>query len=497
MPKKYIHILAIAASLLFILVNSIFIAGEFYYLALVPFILAALYLLVFKFDVYFLVLVFFTPLSVQLSRFYPGLEMNLSLPTEPMIFLAMLVFFAKVISGREYHQKIFFHPVSLLLILSLAWMLLTSITSSIPFVSFKYFTVRLWFVTVFFFLAVYIFRDFKMVKSFLWLYIIPFTAVILYTLIRHSEFGFFHQKAAHWVVRPFYNDHTSYGAALAMFIPVIIAFITFPKNNQRIRLVALILLGLFLVATLFSYTRATWLSLFITSFIWLIILLKIRFRTVAFFTILVAFIAWNLKDEVLNRLEKTTQESSSNFAEHVKSITNIRTDASNLERFNRWNSAVEMIKEKPFMGWGPGTYMFKYAPFQKSYDRTIISTNFGEGGNVHSEYLGPIVASGFPGVIFFLAFVVWVFYTGIKVYRNSENKSIRRLSLGLLMGLTTYLVHGVLNNFLDTDKAAVPFFGFIAILVAFDLYYLPANKNQIKNKKDFVPDITEVSTEIK
>ena len=45
------------------------------------------------------------------------------------------------------------------------------------------------------------------------------------------------------------------------------------------------------------------------------------------------------------------------------------------------------------------------------------------------------------------------------------------LTLGVFLGLITYMVHGALNNFLDTDKASVPFWGFIAILVAIDIYH--------------------------
>jgi hypothetical protein len=39
------------------------------------------------------------------------------------------------------------------------------------------------------------------------------------------------------------------------------------------------------------------------------------------------------------------------------------------------------------------------------------------------------------------------------------------------MGLITYWIHGGLNYFLDTEKAAVPFWGFIAALVALEIYY--------------------------
>ena len=43
------------------------------------------------------------------------------------------------------------------------------------------------------------------------------------------------------------------------------------------------------------------------------------------------------------------------------------------------------------------------------------------------------------------------------------------LAMGLFLGLVTYFVHGVLNNYLDTDKASAPFWGFLALLVVLDL----------------------------
>jgi hypothetical protein len=41
--------------------------------------------------------------------------------------------------------------------------------------------------------------------------------------------------------------------------------------------------------------------------------------------------------------------------------------------------------------------------------------------------------------------------------------------MGVFLGLVTYFVHGVLNNYLDTDKASAPFWGFLALMVVFDL----------------------------
>ena len=82
-----------------------------------------------------------------------------------------------------------------------------------------------------------------------------------------------------------------------------------------------------------------------------------------------------------NDAEHTTEK----FSERIESMSNISSDASNLERLNRWNCALELFYKRPFFGWGPGTYSFVYAPFQSSKNLTIISTNFGDGGNAHNS----------------------------------------------------------------------------------------------------------------
>jgi len=52
-----------------------------------------------------------------------------------------------------------------------------------------------------------------------------------------------------------------------------------------------------------------------------------------------------------------------------------------------------------------------------------------------------------------------------------HNRDLRLLLLSAWLGLVTYFIHGILNNYLDTDKASAPFWGFIAILVAVDLFH--------------------------
>ncbi len=186
------------------------------------------------------------------------------------------------------------------------------------------------------------------------------------------------------------------------------------------------------------------------------------------------------QNQIFMKLEENSEQSSADFATHISSMANISSDASNLERINRWSCAIRMFKDKPFFGYGPGTYMFKYAPYQLNKDRTIISTNSADGGNAHSEYLGPLSESGVLGLITFLIIIGTVLYTAIHTYMRLNDKRLKAIVLTAIVSLVTYYTHGFLNNFLDTDKLSVPFWGFTAMIVAIDIY----SRNQLKAQKN-------------
>ena len=177
------------------------------------------------------------------------------------------------------------------------------------------------------------------------------------------------------------------------------------------------------------------------------------------------------KDPITEKLSSNKQSSSKDISKHLKSVSNIKNDASNLERINRWKSAIRMFQNKPFVGFGPGTYRFQYAPYQRSYEQTYVSTNSGTLGNAHSEYLSPLAESGFIGALIYIVLIILTIRTGRSLYLNAKTQEIKFLSIGILIGLFTYFFHGFLNNFLDQDKASAPFWSMIAILVALDVYH--------------------------
>lgn len=460
-------IIIIGVVLLFVIINSFLISRENFWFNLFPFVLLAILWYFISLEFILLLIVFFVPLSVNLIEFDIGF--SISVPSEPLILGVVFLFILHLIKDKKYDINIIKHPVTIVILLQLLWILVTSLSSELPVVSLKFLASRLWFVIAFYFMGILLFQKIKNVYLFILLYAIPLCLVILYTTYLHAGHSF-DEKVGFWIMSPFYNDHTAYGVAIALFIPPVIALLFLKDFTYLNKIVAFICLIILFLGLYLSYSRAAWLTLILSLGVFLILYFKIKFKYVVlgFLSVAVLFVLYYT--QIVMKMEKNKQESSKNFTEHVQSITNITSDASNLERLNRWNSAFGMFAERPILGWGPGTYQFVYAPFQKSKDRTIISTNYGDGGNAHSEYFGPLAEQGVLGMLLMLLLIGVVFYYAVYLYKHIPDGNAKIMVIALITALISYFAHGILNNFLDTDKAAVPVFGFIAMLVALDIY---------------------------
>ncbi len=449
---------------LFLILAAVGIATEFYYVLALPFAMLMLYFLLTQLDKVMWVVLFATPLSITLT--HKGFNLGLSLPTEPLLALVTGIVVFQAFFGTGLKKDIIKHPISLAIITYLVWMLVTSITSEMPLISIKYLIARLWFVVPYFLVMVFVLNTDLKKEVFFWVFLVPLCGVAVYTLVIHSQYSF-NKETSVWVMYPFFKEHTSWGAVLAMYFPVS-AYFAFRKGDWGLKSVAIMLFIIIALAVVLSYTRAAWISLMAAAVVWLIIKLKIKWPYIALGVVgalLVVAASWS---NIMSKFEQNTAVSSDDFSEHVSSISNVSSDASNMERINRWKSAIRLFNERPVLGWGPGTYMFVYAPFQKPWEKTIISTNAGNRGNAHSEYIGPLAESGVLGLLTVLLLFGTIFIYGLRVYFNTPTGNNKELMLMAILGLVTYFTHGVLNNFLDMDKASAPFWGFTALLVAQD-----------------------------
>ena len=432
-----------------------------------PFLLIALYLAIYYTEYYFYSLVLFLPVSINVEDLGYGLGM--SFPGEIMIAFLVVFILANILKGKFIKREILVHPISIIIYIDLAWMIISSFFSTMPFISAKYIFIRIMFLLVFYFFVAEIINNSQKINRFFWLYAISLLVVIVFATLKHSRFGFIPQ-VNHWAPKPFYKDHTIYGAAIAMVLPFFIGKLFLKNFSKTLNFISLVILLFFFVGIFLSFSRAVWLSIIVISILFLAIHLKVNFRAIAFLVLLSLIILIAFKNPILFKLQEVeSQRGDENLKEHISSSANIESSTSNKERINRWACAFEMIQEKPFTGFGPGTYQFQYGPYQKKENMTHISTYFGDVGGVHSEYLKPFVESGFLGLITFISIVFTTLWYAFKVIYKTNNKEIKLLTITILLGLSTYYFHGLVNFFSNTDKIAVLFWGMTAFIVVLDL----------------------------
>ncbi len=451
--------------------NTLSIAFEFYWTPALPALAIVSLLALLRLDILLIILVGLVPLSINYENVVLG--MGLSIPDEPLIIGIFLLVIYKFIIDGEYDFRVFKHPLTIVILINLAWILFTSFTSMEKIVSFKFFLSRSWFITVFYFLAVVLFRKFEYIRYYLWAYIIPLGAVIIITLIKHSEDNF-SQVTSFEVMAPFYIAHGIYAAAIAFFIPILLLWILFGfklKFNFTTVLLSLFFLMLLTAGLILSYTRAGWISLAAATVFGIAMVLRLRlWHMLSILGLVVALVMVNF-DDIFYQLYQNKQNSAEGFEKHLESVSNVRNDVSNLERVNRWAAAINMVKEKPLFGFGPGAYSFTYAPYQDPEFKTPITTAFGDQGHAHSEYLNPLAETGWIGLASFLLLILVAFKRGLRLVYDGRTFEIRIFSAGILLGLVTYLAHGLLNSYSEQDKIAVLFWGFLAMICALDLYH--------------------------
>lgn len=314
-------------------------------------------------------MIFLAPVSFSIDL--PG-GLSLKTPLEILLILIGFSYFFKTAFGWKSSQIEWKHILILLIGLDLLWTLVTTANSEHILISSKRFILKALFVFGFFFLFQLLTNQDrgKLYKLFGWGLLIPISIIS----INHGYYGFV-QGASFDVSKPFFDDHTQYGACLAFVLPY---FILHLKTQSKFNYLNFAITLVIICAVVLSYSRAAWISLIGALFMYF--LLKIGVRFIPLLIILcsiILFVSYNFAD-YYDSLRNNEVKYGDDVTQHLSSVTNLQNDASNLERINRWVCAYRMFEAKPYVGYGPGTYQFVYDQFQTPEYMTRISTHGGD-----------------------------------------------------------------------------------------------------------------------
>ncbi len=412
-------------------------------------------------------LAFMLPFSVELPFIA---ESMLRVPTEPFIALAAMVLVLHLMRNRavwiRHPIKEFLWAVPLILIFAI-----TTVFSPMRLVSVKFAFVNIIYLSVFYFLLILLSKESpRLFPRMLFLYGLGFLLVTAWSFYQFWQWEW-NPLVVRGIFQPFYKDHTLFGASAAV-LAAFWATGSALEKSARWKLLSWTLAGFFFAGVLLSGSRAALLSLFVAGGVWLLFFFKPQARHVLLFSIVLLIAGWTVRGYLTERIQQTdalSYDREAGIVDRTRSVGNISTDVSNLERLNRWTAALRMFKEKPLTGFGPGTYQFQYITYQDPalMNRLSVTNPWnvpeGSGGTAHSEYLLSLSEMGVFGLLSWLLLMgrwTWLY---VNRWRSHPN---RQYMMVAFIALTTYFFHALVNNFLTTDKFAFLFWGTAAWLVA-------------------------------
>lgn len=207
-----------------------------------------------------------------------------------------------------------------------------------------------------------------------------------------------------------------------------------PQMAWRERLELFVGWGVMMLALLFSLTRGVWIAYLIV----LLILGGIKGGKTALaiggFVVLIGAALALTSPGVWERA-KYAFDAQTNFARSLI-----------------WQANLDMIKERPLLGWGYGNYKRFRDDFYKRYPEVDTTAH------AHNNFLQMWVDGGVIGLIAFVLLFWAILRKGWRAYQRLpvEEDSLRTLALGGTLGIVGFLIGGLTQyNFGDAEVVIV------------------------------------------
>lgn len=402
------------------------------------------------------------PFTIEVD--IPG-GLSTDFPAEAFMWLSCLALVGYLFL---YHKSLDFsfilHPVFVILSIHFFWIIITSIMSEVPMISFKYTLAKSWYLICFILIPLILFRDIKDFRQWGLYFLIPLIGTVIVIMVRHSQYGFAFESINKAVI-PIYRNHVDYACCLGIILP----FVWFMRRwfaNNTARFFFVMAMGLILLGIYFSFTRAAWLCVPVAVGSFYVIRLRLMRAVIPIaLGIVMLIMGWLAYDNTyINYSPDFEKTISHKKFDDLVSATYKMEDISTVERFYRWVAGYYMLKEKPLAGFGPGSFYSLYHSYVDRHFTTYVSDN-SEHSGIHNYYLMVAVDQGIIGLIIFLTLIIVVLLYGEKLYHSMAAGSGKEFLMAALVSFCCILFILTLNDMVETDKVGSFFFFCIAVVI--------------------------------
>lgn len=145
--------------------------------------------------------------------------------------------------------------------------------------------------------------------------------------------------------------------------------------------------------------------------------------------------------------------------ERLARLLNPITDAGATGRIAIVKDSLRMLRERPVLGWGLGTFPFVYPSFRSYF--TALWVN-----EAHNDFVQTLVETGIVGFAFAITFLVMFCREAIHNLKHWHSDTRSSMVLAAFLGCVGLLVHGFGDFNLQIPANAAFFFALSAIVTA-------------------------------
>jgi len=333
---------------------------------------------------------------------------------------------------------------------------------------------------ILYFTIINVFNQKKEFNSFIKIFLITSFIISVYTLIQY--YGFDHYYDNFGRLTSTIGQKNWISNYLAMIFPVAFFYFLLEQIKKN-KIKYFFLLSILYATLMICQSRGIWISISITIIFAIYIIIKFKFYRIFeknkkwLFLLLITFLIITIIYSTDNPLNKSAitvpQRALSTFDEQDPSINT---------RLLMWRTTFEMIKDKPIFGSGIGTFKINYLDYQADFlQRNPYYIKYsGKAAEAHNEYLQILAELGITGFAVFLL-IIFVFYSlALEYLKNKRNNQDKIIVFGLILGITSFLIHSLFTFPLHVPVLGSTFF----ILLGLTAMYINGFKlNEMDTKK--------------
>jgi O-antigen ligase len=145
------------------------------------------------------------------------------------------------------------------------------------------------------------------------------------------------------------------------------------------------------------------------------------------------------------------------LVERIARLLNPISDAGATGRVAILKDSLKMLRQRPFLGWGLGTFSVVYPSFRSFFTNLWVN-------EAHNDFVQTLVETGIVGFIFAAAYLVLLFREGMHNLKDWRNDTQSSLGLAAFLGCIGILVHGLVDFNLQIPANAAFFFALSALV---------------------------------